>query len=68
MPGAGDQRRCGLVVLAAAEHFLAHLHARIERRAWPDVPVDANDVVAAQLLGIAGELVVVVALRHGIPH
>ena len=64
--GAGDQGRRGFVVLAAAEDFLAHLDAGIERRARPDVPVDANDVVAAQLLGVAGELIVVVALRDRI--
>ena len=34
----------------------------------PDVPVDADDVVAAQLFRVARELVVVVPLRDGIAH
>ena len=42
---------------------LPDLDPRIERRAGPDVPVGADDVVATQLLGVAGELVIVFTLR-----
>src|SRR5207342_1372577 len=59
---------CRLVVLTAAEDLLAKLRAGVESRALSDIPVHAEDVVAAQLLGVAGELIVVIALRDRIPY
>ena len=44
--GAGAEERVG----AARVHFVAELHAGVERRVAVDVPVDARDLVVTRLL------------------